>query len=43
MYLAASELVPEMQEEKNIRKSVAQFVLFILGLVLVWLLIVLLP
>ena len=43
MYLAASELIPEMQEERNIRKSVAQFALFILGLALIWFLVQILP
>lgn len=39
IYLAASELIPEMQEEKNIGKSIIQFVLFVLGLVIIWLLV----
>ncbi len=43
IYLAASELIPEMREEKNIRKSVAQFALFVLGLVLIWVLVLFLP
>jgi len=36
IYLAASELIPEMQREKDFMKSVVQFVLFICGLVLIW-------
>jgi len=36
IYLAASELIPEMQQEKDFRKSVVQFVLFIFGLILIW-------
>ena len=36
IYLAASELIPEIQKEKNIGKSMIQFVLFILGIVLIW-------
>jgi len=36
IYLAASELIPEMQREKDFRKSVVQFVLFIFGLILIW-------
>jgi len=36
IYLAASELIPEMQQEKDFRKSVVQFVLFIFGLFLIW-------
>jgi zinc and cadmium transporter len=37
IYLAASELIPEIQREDNLGKSVAQFVLFVFGLLLVWL------
>jgi zinc and cadmium transporter len=36
IYLAASELIPELHEEKSFKKSVVQFVLFILGIVLIW-------
>ncbi len=36
IYLAASELIPELQEEKSFKKSVVQFVLFILGITLIW-------
>jgi len=36
IYLAASELIPEMQREKNIGKSMIQFVLFVFGIVLIW-------
>ena len=43
IYLAASELIPEIQEERNIGKSISQFVLFILGLALIWALVTLLP
>ena len=42
-YLAASELIPEIQEERNIGKSISQFVLFVLGLALIWVLVTLLP
>ena len=42
-YIAASELIPEMQEEKNLGRSVVQFVLFILGLLLIWLLVTFMP
>lgn len=34
-YLAAAELIPEMQVEANFRKSVIQFVFFVVGLLLV--------
>ncbi len=43
IYLAASELIPEIQQETDFKKSIIQFVLFIFGLVLVWYLGVLLP
>ncbi len=36
IYLAASELIPEIQKEENIGKSMIQFVLFILGIALIW-------
>jgi len=36
IYLAASELIPEIQKEENIRKSIIQFLLFILGIFLIW-------
>jgi len=37
IYLAASELIPEIQKEDNVGKSVIQFALFVSGLVLIWL------
>lgn len=37
-YLAASELIPGMQKETNVGKSMVQFGLFVLGIVLIWLL-----
>jgi len=43
IYLAASELIPEMQEEKNVRKSVGLSVLLILGIVLILSLVILVP
>ncbi len=43
IYLAASELIPEIQKEENIGKSMIQFVLFILGIVLIWSLGVIFP
>lgn len=36
IYLAASELIPEIQKEKNTKKSVVQFVLFVLGIIMIW-------
>lgn len=43
IYLAASELIPEIQKEKHIGRSMLQFVLFIFGIVLIWSLGILLP
>jgi len=36
IYLAASELIPELQEEKSFKKSVVQFALFVLGIAMIW-------
>ncbi len=36
IYLAASELIPEIQKEENIGKSMIQFVLFVFGITLIW-------
>ena len=36
IYISASELIPEIQKEKHIGKSMIQFVLFILGIILIW-------
>jgi zinc and cadmium transporter len=36
IYLAASELIPELKEEKDFWRSVIQFAVFILGLALIW-------
>jgi len=36
IYLAASELIPEMQKEKDFVKSIVQFLLFIFGIILIW-------
>lgn len=36
IYIAASELIPEIQKEENFEKSVVQLILFILGIVLIW-------
>lgn len=35
IFLAASKLIPEIQKEKNIGKSMIQFVLFVFGVVLI--------
>jgi zinc and cadmium transporter len=36
IYLAASELIPEIQKEKNTKKSMVQFVLFVFGIFMIW-------
>lgn len=36
IYLAASELVPELKEEGDFKRSLVQFVVFLLGLALIW-------
>jgi len=36
IYLGASELVPELHEEKTLVRSVVQFVAFLLGMALIW-------
>jgi zinc and cadmium transporter len=43
VYIAASELIPEIQKERNIRRSILQFVLFVLGLLLIWILVTVIP
>ena len=35
IYIAASELIPEMQKEKEFKRSIIQFILFVLGIVLI--------
>ena len=35
-YLGASELIPELHEEKTLGRSVVQFVAFLLGMALIW-------
>ena len=36
IYIAASELIPEIQKEEKIDKSIIQFILFVFGIVLIW-------
>ncbi len=36
IYLAASELIPELQEEKRLSQSLIQFAIFILGIMMIW-------
>lgn len=36
LYLAASELIPELREEKDFSRALVQFALFILGLAVIW-------
>jgi zinc and cadmium transporter len=35
IYIAASELIPEMQREEDFKRSLIQFFLFILGIILI--------
>ena len=36
IYLGASELIPELHKEKNLRRSAIQFIIFILGILLLY-------
>jgi len=36
LYLSASELIPELKEEEDFWKSLAQFLIFLLGLAVIW-------
>jgi zinc and cadmium transporter len=36
LYLSASELIPELKEEEDFWKSLAQFAIFIAGLAVIW-------
>ncbi len=36
IYLSASELIPELHKEKDFKKSAVQFVIFMMGIVLMW-------
>jgi len=36
LYLSASELIPELKGEENFWKSLAQFLIFLLGLAVIW-------
>jgi zinc and cadmium transporter len=35
-YIAAAELIPELQKEKKVSKSIIQFIIFILAMILIW-------
>lgn len=37
-YLAASELIPEIQKEEDFRRSIFQFILFISAVIMIWVL-----
>ncbi|MFW9897540.1 MAG: ZIP family metal transporter [Candidatus Thorarchaeota archaeon] len=43
LYIACTELMPEMIKEKNLKKSVFQTLIFISGIILIMLLVILLP
>ncbi len=36
-YIASTDLIPEIQKEKDLKKSFAQFILLVLGIFLIWL------
>ncbi|WP_455367397.1 ZIP family metal transporter [[Eubacterium] cellulosolvens] len=36
IYLSAAELIPELQKEKKLHKSVIQFILFIIAMIFIW-------
>ncbi|MGD2142214.1 MAG: ZIP family metal transporter [Candidatus Bathyarchaeota archaeon] len=36
LYLAASELIPELQREENFWRSLIQFAIFLLGIAMIW-------
>ncbi|MFQ6075548.1 MAG: ZIP family metal transporter [Candidatus Bathyarchaeia archaeon] len=36
LYLAASELIPELQKEEDYKRAIVQYVLFIAGLAIIW-------
>lgn len=37
VYIASTDLIPEIQKEKDLRKSFLQFVVMVLGIMLIWL------
>lgn len=36
IYIAATELIPQLQKEHNVKRAALQFIIFILGLLLIW-------
>ena len=36
IYLGASELVPELHQEKTLSRSAVQFIAFVFGMILIW-------
>ncbi|MFW9865288.1 MAG: ZIP family metal transporter [Candidatus Thorarchaeota archaeon] len=43
LYIASTELMPEMTKEKNLKKSIIQALIFVAGVVLIMTLVILLP
>ncbi|KKL76042.1 hypothetical protein LCGC14_2048850 [marine sediment metagenome] len=43
LYIACTELMPEMIKEKNLTKSISQALIFVSGIILIMLLVILLP
>jgi zinc and cadmium transporter len=37
IYIAATDLIPEIKKELNIKKSMATIVIFIIGILIMWL------
>jgi zinc and cadmium transporter len=36
LYIAGTDLIPEIQKEKNLKKSLIQFTLLVLGILIIW-------
>ena len=36
IYIASTDLIPEIHKEKNLKKSIIQFFLMVLGIILIW-------
>lgn len=43
IYIAASDLIPQIKEGGNLKRSLISFLVFLLGIVLIWALVLLLP
>ena len=36
VYIAGTDLIPEIQKEKELKKSALQFIMLVLGVMLIW-------